>query len=267
MWSVARRPRWIAALVLALALAAGFAALSQWQLSRAVATGTIETRPTETVVPLDTIAKPQAPQLDDSDGQLVSVAGVWVPHDYVVLSTRLNHGASGFWVVGHFSAELNSGLRAGLPVAVGWAPTKKAATQAMDRLQASTVTTTAAFDGRYFVSEAPQDSDFEHGKLSTLNSGAMVNLWKTADGAGVYGGYLVAERPSAGLTKIYSPKPVSQVELNWLNIFYAAEWVVFAGFGIFLWYRLVRDAWEREQEEALEQAELHKSDDKLAEVN
>jgi hypothetical protein len=33
-----------------------------------------------------------------------------------------------------------------------------------------------------------------------------------------------------------------------LNIFYAIEWVVFAGFAVFLWYRLVRDAWEREEE-------------------
>ena len=33
---IARRPRWIGALVLALALAAGFAALGQWQLSRSI---------------------------------------------------------------------------------------------------------------------------------------------------------------------------------------------------------------------------------------
>jgi len=55
-----------------------------------------------------------------------------------------------------------------------------------------------------------------------------------------------------GLTRIDSPKPSSDVEVNLLNIFYAVEWVVFAGFAIFLWYRLVRDAWEREQEEAAE---------------
>ena len=36
MWSVARRPRWIAALILALGVAAGFAALGQWQVGRAV---------------------------------------------------------------------------------------------------------------------------------------------------------------------------------------------------------------------------------------
>ena len=58
--------------------------------------------------------------------------------------------------------------------------------------------------------------------------------------------------PPTGWTPIDSPPPSSEVELNWLNLFYAAEWVVFAGFAIFLWYRLVKDAWEREQEEAAE---------------
>ena len=31
------------------------------------------------------------------------------------------------------------------------------------------------------------------------------------------------------------------VELNFLNIFYAIEWVLFAGFAIFMWWRLVQD--------------------------
>jgi surfeit locus 1 family protein len=42
------------------------------------------------------------------------------------------------------------------------------------------------------------------------------------------------------------------VQFNWLNVFYAIEWVVFAGFAVFLWFRLVRDAFEREHEEAEE---------------
>ena len=54
---------------------------------------------------------------------------------------------------------------------------------------------------------------------------------------------------------ISSPPPEQSVELNWLNIFYAVEWVVFAGFAVYLWYRLVRDAVERERDEAGEAAE------------
>ena len=37
--------------------------------------------------------------------------------------------------------------------------------------------------------------------------------------------------------------------MNWLNIFYAAEWAIFAGFAFYLWYRLAKDQWEREVEE------------------
>jgi surfeit locus 1 family protein len=40
------------------------------------------------------------------------------------------------------------------------------------------------------------------------------------------------------------------VQLNLLNVFYAIEWVIFGGFAIYLWYRLVRDAVERDDEEA-----------------
>jgi surfeit locus 1 family protein len=61
----------------------------------------------------------------------------------------------------------------------------------------------------------------------------------------VYGGYLVLAEPVAGLEAIRADAPQREVTLNWLNVFYAIEWVLFAGFAIYLWYRLVRDAVER----------------------
>ena len=48
---------------------------------------------------------------------------------------------------------------------------------------------------------------------------------------------------------ISSPAPSEGSRVNWLNIFYAIEWAVFAGFAFYLWYRLARDAWEKEVEE------------------
>jgi surfeit locus 1 family protein len=259
MWSVARRPRWIAALIFALALAAGFAALSQWQLARSVSTGTVVSRDTETVVPLQSVAKPQAPVSDAAAGQLVKTTGAWVPDDYLLVSDRVNGGRTGYWVVGHFAANVNGGSPAGLTVALGWASTRAEAASALSRLTGSQVSGSITLSGRYFPDEGPQDGDFEHGKLSTLSAGSMINLWKGADPAGVYGGYLVDSARTSGLALIDSPAPSTAVELNLLNVFYAAEWVVFAGFALFLWYRLVRDAWEREQEEALaaETAELN----------
>jgi surfeit locus 1 family protein len=252
VWTVARRPRWIAALALALVVAAGFAGLSQWQLARAVATGTVIERDTETALPLEDVAKPQSPVTDRANAQLVTTTGRWNPGDYSIVSDRLNKGTAGYWVVGHFSAELDSGTTAGLAVAVGWAADRAGAASALAALESEASVAVVPIEGRYIPAEGPQDSDFEHGKLSTMTPGAFLNTWKTPDVAGVYGGYLTSAEAAAGLTRIDSPKPSSDVEVNLLNIFYAVEWVVFAGFAIFLWYRLVRDAWEREQEEAAE---------------
>jgi len=258
MWSVARRPRWIAALVFALALAAGFAALSQWQLARSVQNGTVAPTSTESVEELSSITRPQSPVTDKLDGQLVETRGRWVAGDYVIVSDRLNDGTAGYWVVGHFSAATKSGDGAGLAVALGWAPTAAKARSVENGLDPLTNDVMVA--GRYNVGEAPQDSDFQKGKLSTVSPGAMMNVWKTTDPAGVYGGYLVSGKAVAGLDTIYSPKPTSTVQVDLLNIFYAIEWIVFAGFAVFLWYRLVRDAWEREEEEKLENELLQRAE-------
>jgi surfeit locus 1 family protein len=254
VWTVARRPRWIGALALALVVAAGFAGLSQWQLARAVATGTVIERDTETALPLKDVAKPQAAVTDRANAQMVTATGSWNPGDYSIVSDRLNTGTAGYWVVGHFSAGLDSGTAAGLAVAVGWSADRAGAASALKALEAQANLAVVPVEGRYIPPEGPQDSDFEHGKLSTMTPGAFLNTWKTPDAAGVYGGYLTSAEPAAGLMRIDSPKPSSDVEVNLLNIFYAVEWVVFAGFAIFLWYRLVRDAWEREQDESAEAA-------------
>ena len=38
--------------------------------------------------------------------------------------------------------------------------------------------------------------------------------------------------------------------MNLLNLFYALEWLIFAGFAFYLWYRLVMDEVEKEVEAA-----------------
>ncbi|HEY0260058.1 MAG TPA: SURF1 family cytochrome oxidase biogenesis protein, partial [Lacisediminihabitans sp.] len=210
----------------ALVLAAAFAALSQWQLGRSVSTGTVVTRNTETVVPLDSVAKPQKPMTDRANAQLVSATGSWVPGDYVLVSDRLNKGVAGYWVVGHFSADQRGGKPVGLVVALGWSPNRVGAASALKALPGSQPTGTVTVSGRYFPSEGPQDGDFQKGALSTISPGAMINLWKDTDPAGVYAGYLVSADAPKTLTTIDSPRPTSDVELNLLNVFYAIEWVV-----------------------------------------
>jgi surfeit locus 1 family protein len=253
MWSLARRPRWIGMLALALALAAGFALLGQWQLERSIATGTPLQRDTETVEPLAGIAKPHAPVGGVANGQRASTEGSWVPTDYVVLSDRLNGGEKGYWVVGHLATDDGGSDSIGLAVALGWTKTAAGARAAIAELRQADPAPVEV-TGRYLGGEDPSTSDFEHGKLSSIAASSLINIWHTVDAGGVYAGYLVSHDAVAGLERIDSPKPSTDVSPNWLNLFYAAEWVVFAGFALFLWYRLVRDAWEREQEAAAEAA-------------
>jgi hypothetical protein len=48
------------------------------------------------------------------------------------------------------------------------------------------------------------------------------------------------------------PQPPAQ-KVNWLNLFYSLEWVVFAGFALFIWWRLVKDDYRRDLEEELDE--------------
>lgn len=243
---VARRPRWIGVLVLALALAAGFAALGQWQLARSVENAEVSENEADSEVPvaLESIAVPQTPMNDVQVGRMVTVEAHLVAGDFTVLTRRSNDGVFGAWLVGH--AITDEG--ASLAIALGWAPDAAAAAAAEEAVPLDPT----GHLGRYLVSESPHDSDFEAGERSALSVGELVNLWSEAPDT-TYAGYLVASEAPAGLTTIDSPPPMREVGLNWLNLFYAAEWVIFAGFAIYLWYRLVRDAWEHEVE-ASEQA-------------
>lgn len=239
-WAVARRPRWIAALLLALAIAAGFSALGQWQLARSVASAPVDRADTETPVRLASLATPGLPVTDTQLGRMVTVNGDLVDADFVVLSNRLNGGTAGFWLVGHVTTDGG----AELAVALGWAPTRARAVAAE---QSATISSPLV--GRYLPSEPPDQPDVSKGVQSAASVPAFINQWSHFGGS-VYGGYVVASEPVAGLARIDSPAPSQEVSLNWLNVFYAAEWAIFAGFAIYLWYRLVKDEVERQREPA-----------------
>jgi len=233
-WAIARRPRWIGALLLALAIAAGFSALGQWQLPRSVASAPVDHADTEAPVALSSLARPGKAVTSTQLGRMVTVTGTLAADDFVVLSKRINAGSTGFWLVGHVTTAGG----AELAVALGWAPT---------RAQAEAAEASAAIEspliGRYLPSEPPDQPDVDKGVQSAASIPAFINQWSHFGGS-VYGGYVVASTPTAGLTTIDSPAPSQEVSLNWLNVFYAAEWAIFAGFAIYLWYRLVKDVVE-----------------------
>ncbi|MFT2815298.1 SURF1 family protein [Leifsonia sp. A12D58] len=247
------RPRWVGALVLALAIAAAFALLGQWQLDRAIASAQVEERTTEEVVVLADVVSPDGPTPTAAEAQLVTLTGHYVAGDEQLVAEAHQDSAIGWWVVSRFVTTDDITL----PIVRGWAATEDKAREAADELAVSdqdgaTVTVT----GRFLSSNAPvlPPAGGDPHLMTTVSVAALINLWTDFTDQSVYFGYVLDSAAAPGLEAVHSPPPEEELSVNWLNIFYAAEWIVFAGFAVFLWYRLVRDAVEREEEEAQQAA-------------
>lgn len=237
------RPRSLLLLAAALGIAVAFAALGQWQLQRAVQNGAVVDRSTETVRPLTSVARPQAQQTQASVGQMVRTRGSWVPGDFLVIDRRLNGGTEGAWVSGHFVVDGPAGAQ--LAVALGWAPDRRAAQAVADELNRRPPAP-GSLVGRYLDSDGAEAP--ESGPPTAIPAMAvpqLLNLWRDRTEGPIYNGYLVVRTAVAGLTSIDSPRPSDEVELDLLNILYAGEWALFALLSLYIWYRLVRDRWER----------------------
>ncbi|GAA2175165.1 hypothetical protein GCM10009846_23990 [Agrococcus versicolor] len=237
---VARRPRWVAALLGAFLVAAIFAALGQWQVDRAVQQGQADERDTETAVALQDVAEPQSPLMSIAGGRIVETEATIDPDSFLTIVGRDQDGVSGAWLTAR--AVTDGG--ASLAVAIGWAPTRDAAAAAAADVDLSPGTVV----GRYMPSESPSVTDFEQDTTEAMSVGDLINRWPGFEGD-VYAGYVILDQAPAGLEPIVSRPPEQQTELNWLNIFYAVEWAAFMVFALYLWFRLVQDVREREGEE------------------
>ncbi|MCU1438565.1 MAG: conserved rane protein [Naasia sp.] len=248
--TVAARPKSIGLLILSIGVAFAFAFLGQWQLSRAVQNGDILERPTETVLTLQDVAAPQEPVGDQAVGQLVRADGAWVEGDFLVLAERFDEGRDGFWVIGRWG----TGDAATLAVAAGWTPEEAVAVAAAREWNSAGGPALDEVAGRYLQSESPTPPLEARKHPTEMSIAALVNdQWQDAIPA--YTGYLTLGEAPAPLADITSPAPQTEVELNFLNLFYAVEWVLFSAAALYIWYRLVRDDWEKEQDGPAESEE------------
>jgi len=240
------RPRWIAMLLLCLVVAGIFAWLGQWQLARAVDTAPRDEGATEQVLPLQDVVEPASYLTDPLIGQKVSFDGSFAPEDFLVVASRFNDGEEGYWVTGQF--RVDGAAPSSIAVAVGWAQTREQAEAAASALSAG-AGDPQRMTGRLIADEGPVPPPrTDPQELTRMSPAALLSRWHDVDGVAIYRQFVVADDPAAGLVDIHSPAPDAGTSVNWLNIFYAAEWVIFAGFAFYLWYRLAKDAWEKEIE-------------------
>ncbi|WP_449277819.1 SURF1 family protein [Leucobacter sp. GX24907] len=257
---VMRRPVWILALLGCLAVAGVFAWLGQWQLDHAIRTEQDTSEAvTESPRPLGKLTELGTGVNEDAAGMVASVEGEFEAADLDLVQLRYNDGVEGVWVVGNLSVASGGQLA----VALGWAPDTESASEARDALaDAEALSRPTELVGRYMPPDGPEipEPGQDPQLLLSMSPAQLANVWSEVPGP-VYSGFLVlhpgdaATAPElgtaiseAGLDTIDSVPPLPAERISWLNLFYAIEWVVFGGFAIFFWFRLTRDAWEKEHE-------------------
>lgn len=218
---VALTPKWISALLLALAVAAIFALLGQWQLDRALTTVGTKNAALPTV-PLGSLGKPGEGFKTDSKERKVEInieEAEWLGR----IANRQQDGQTGYWQVA--LGTLTDGNK--LVFAYDFQPEDSYFKQIV----------TGKREGYYLPSEEPQQANGDI--FESLSVEQLINQTTNSVGA-VYPGFVaVVDNGAQNPIKIEASN--QRTEINALNAFYAVEWILFAGFAVFLWWRLVQD--------------------------
>jgi hypothetical protein len=260
-FQVAKRPKSIAGLFLALAIAAVFAFLGQWQLDRTFNKVEPEDQNQTPVVLTDT-EQPGQPLTVTAANNRVRADLMLDTQNVFIVSNRLQLLAdkaasgydlfsSGYWVIANSRVLLDDGeSTASLSVGVGFAESLPVAEAARNSLMES-VQAQAFLEqtGRYLQTEGPV-TNLDPSRpylLESFSLSQLVNLYK-GEPVQSFAGFVVLDaEPGFGLEKIAIAPPEAGTAVNWLTLFYALEWALFAGFAVFLWWRLIEDARIREQ--------------------
>jgi cytochrome oxidase assembly protein ShyY1 len=214
--------KWVALTLGGLVLIAAFGALSWWQWQRAQRDQ--EVRPVRPWT--EVLAAGQPPATDDY-GARVTLTGTYdATHQLLV-----KHGG-GFWVV--------TPLRTteGLAVAVARADVDSATAPAVSDVTAGLVT----------VVGFAQPFEGDPGTPSTLPAGQSDRLTEAALGASydLADGWVAMESqtPPPAVPAPAVPPAVggtASAGLRLQNLSYAFQWLLFAGFVVFFWVRMLRD--------------------------
>ncbi|WP_258802822.1 SURF1 family protein [Pseudarthrobacter sp. NS4] len=261
MWKTALKPRWIAGFVFAIAISGVFVLLSQWQFGRSTSPEVPVNPTTEQVQPLTETLQPGEFFHGTDADQMVSAQGTYDPAKQVLVPGRLHDGKTGYWVVSAFAvngAPALSGVASSpqtwIPVARGWVAEPGDAAAPPSGLIELT--------GRLLPSEAPLPGRAPApGEATAVSVAELINYWEVSS----YPGFVAATAEMAGGVDVSAaavpggllplgigPQPPAQ-QINWLNLFYSLEWVVFAGFALFIWWRLVKDDYHRDLEDSLDE--------------
>ena len=218
-FAVARQPKWIGALFLSLAVAAIFAGLSQWQLDRAFTKDN---------------SGPSAINIETANVQIDT-------KNVYIVANRLNGSERGYWLITN-SVEASG---KNLTIALGWSADLAEVQGEREALMESGLEKfETKLEGVFIPSEAPLPQTSAD-VFESLSLAQLVNVYSPEKPIQIEPHILALNGYSqASAWPPLKPINVSYAEgqkINWLSAFYFAEWLLFAGFAVFLWWRLVKD--------------------------
>lgn len=272
---VALTGRMIALLIFFLIAAVICMLLASWQLDRAGARGAAEADTAHTellaaeVLPLEDVLSPQTSFREQHLAVPVEVTGEFGDQVYAPGATI--DGEDAVLVITELQVTAGEHAGAMIPVLRGWVPpadfdhaedSAEAFAAELQRAEAEPPLTTPS--GEVTVTGWLKDSELGRtspgpGLVSSVSTAELASLW----GGPTWTGYVVEFAASAepatrvgssspaGLAHATPPAPAQESGLNIRNLAYAIEWVIFGGFALALWVRMVRDNVRNRREDAV----------------
>lgn len=251
-------PRWLGGHLLVVAGVVFCVFMGTWQLSRfdervnadrAARQPSAQDAGKVAPVPLaEVLPTPFSQVTTDTAGKIVSATGRYDAAHRLLVPGRTIGGGSrqGFYVLDLL--RVHGG--AGLPVVRGWLP----GTAAPGRAPAppsGEVTVTGYLQSPETPDTAGADTSggLPSGQLGMISAASLVNIVPYD----VYGGWLSQRPAAAPMTTVpYAAPADSGLDLKaFQNLGYTGEWFVFAGFVVFMWFRLARREAETVRDAAL----------------
>lgn len=245
-------PRWLGGTVVAVAAVAVCLWLGSWQLGRfedRVSTHQ-ETKQALTASsearPIDALLDQANPQVStETVGKAVTVTGSYDTEHQLLVPNRVVDGKQGYYVL----TPLRTADGHAVAVVRGWAA---GAPTAAEPPPGGQVTVTGRLQANESVgSNGAVAGGLPAGQLGMINRASLLNVLEYD---GWYDGWVAADDAPAGLVSVPSVQPQGGDGLTlraFQNLGYTLEWFVFAGFVVFMWYRLVRREAEAEQDRVL----------------
>ncbi|MFD7323609.1 SURF1 family protein [Streptomyces sp. NPDC059875] len=204
---------------------------SHREAERAPDPGTLRTEPLDELLPVD----------KETSGRHAEASGRY-GEQFLVPDRELD-GRRGSYVLTMLKTDGGKSL----PVVRGWLPAGAQApappsgeVTVVGALQASE---NAGTKGVHAAGGLPE------GQLGMISAGSLINLVSDE----VYDAWVTVVDSPAGLTPVPAAAAAgTSLDLKaFQNLGYTAEWFVFAGFVVFMWFRLLRREVEARQDEAL----------------